>query len=297
MTNSNYKELVLNDIPELKPEQVLCEPIARNTAPCIAYAAARLAKIDPEAQMIVTPSDHWIADEQTFLGVVGDCLEYTDKNDVLMTIGLHASYPATGYGYIQVSDRTPISKVKTFTEKPNLDMAKVFLSSGDFFWNSGIFIWQVKSIMEAFETHLPEHYQLFTSVNDKYGTPEEQQAIGEVFSMSPAISIDYGVMERAKNVYVRTGSFGWSDMGTWNALYDHLDKDESANASPKSCKVYNTSGTVVSLPKGKIAVIDGLKDYIVADTEDVLMICPRDKEQSINKYVEDLKYDGKIDKI
>ena len=291
VTNRRYKELVLEHIPELDPSQVLCEPIGRNTAPCIGYAAYSLLQRDPEARMIVTPSDHLIQDEETFRSVIGECLEFVDAHDALMTVGIRPSRPETGYGYIQVSDNEPISKVKCFTEKPNLELAQTFLQCGEFFWNSGIFIWKVRDIVAAFEKYLPEHHALFSGMAGSYGTPSEQAAIEEVFSQCRSISIDYGVMEKADNAYVRCGDFGWSDVGTWGSVYQLARKDRYANAKPaEGCYTYDTRSCIVSLPEGKVAVISGLKDYIVVDTDDVLMICPRSDEQSIKKYIDEVKF-------
>lgn len=291
VTNRRYREMVTEHLPELKPEQVLCEPIGRNTAPCIAYAAYSLLKRDPEARMVVTPSDHLILDEETFRSIIGECLEFTGSHDALMTVGIRPSRPDTGYGYIQVSDDENISKVKCFTEKPRLELAQTFVQCGEFFWNSGIFIWKVKDIVHALERYLPENASLFRGILPLYGTPDEQQAIEQVFSECRAVSIDYGVMERADNAYVRRGDFGWSDVGTWGSLYQHMRKDRYANAKPETgCYTYETRSCIVSLPREKVAVINGLKDYIVVDTPDVLMICPRSEEQNIKKFIDEVKY-------
>ena len=290
-TNAAYKHLVLEHLPELGEEQILCEPVGRNTAPCICYAAYSLLKKDPDACMIVTPSDHMILDEQTFGSIVNEVLEFTDTHDVLMTVGITPSRPETGYGYIQKSDSQTISRVKCFTEKPNLELAKVFVQSGEFFWNSGIFIWKVRDIVAAVEKYLPDHHALFSSIVNDLGTPAEANAIERVFGQCRAVSIDYGVMEKADNVYVRCGDFGWSDVGTWGSLYQLSDKDENLNAKPAHCcYTYDTHNSILSLPKDKVAVISGLDDYIVVDTEDVLMICPRKEEQSIRKYIDEVKY-------
>ncbi len=291
VTNRRYRDLVLEHLPELKPEQILCEPIGRNTAPCIAYAAYSLLKRDPEARMVVTPSDHLILDEETFRSILQECLDFTTHNNALMTVGIRPSRPETGYGYIQISDESPISKVKCFTEKPNLELAQTFVQCGEFFWNSGIFIWKVKDIIAALEQHQPDIAALFRSILPAYGTSEEEAAIERVFSECRGISIDYGVMEKADNTYVRCGDFGWSDVGTWGSLYQHARKDRYANAKPQEgCYTYDTRSCIISLPQNKVAVIEGLKDYIVVDTEDVLMICPRAGEQNIKKYIDEVKY-------
>ncbi|MBQ2393155.1 MAG: NTP transferase domain-containing protein [Alistipes sp.] len=291
VTNRNYKELVLKHLPELNESQILCEPIGRNTAPCIAYAAYTLLKQNPEARMVVTPSDHLILNEEDFRYIIAECLEFAAQENALLTVGIKPTRPDTGYGYIQVSNDSQLSKVKCFTEKPNLELAQTFVQCGEFLWNSGIFIWTVQSIVKAFEQHLPEHHALFTDLMPALGTEAEGEAIEKVFSECRAISIDYGVMEKADNVYVRSGEFGWSDVGTWGSVYQHSRKDGYANAVPgDGCFLYNTRSSFISLPEGKIAVISGLKDYIVVDTEDVLMICPRSEEQNIKKFIDDVKF-------
>ncbi|MBQ0080713.1 MAG: mannose-1-phosphate guanylyltransferase [Alistipes sp.] len=291
VTNRKYKDLVLEQLPEISPAQVLCEPIGKNTAPCICYAAYYLQKINPKAKMIVTPSDHLVLKEDKFHEILDNALSFIDKENILMTIGITPSRPETGYGYIQTSDSDTISKVKCFTEKPNLELAEAFIQSGEFFWNSGIFIWKVRDIINAIEKFLPEHHALFAKITDAYGTEREEEAIKEVFAECRPISIDYGVMEKAENVYVHIGEFGWSDVGTWGSLYQHSRKDKCANAIPEhGCYLYDTKSSIISIPNGKIAVINGLKDYIVVDTDDALLICPRSEEQNIKKYIDEVKF-------
>ena len=291
VTNHKYKDLVLEHIPEIGERQVLCEPIGRNTAPCIAYAAYTLMKQNPDAEMIVTPADHLILNEEDFRQIIGECLEFADKHDALLTVGIKPTRPDTGYGYIQVSDTNVISKVKCFTEKPDIELARVFLQSGEFYWNSGIFVWKVRSIVEAFEKYLPEHHALFSGVMRAIGTDAERNVVEIAFSECRALSIDYGIMEKADNVYVRCGEFGWSDVGTWGSVYQHSRKDRYANAVPEEgCYLYDTRSSIVSLPKDKIAVISGLKEYIVVDTDDVLMVCPRSEEQNIKKFIDEVKF-------
>ncbi len=290
VTNRRYRDLVLQHIPELDPSQVLCEPIGRNTAPCIAYAAYTLLKRDPDAEMIVTPSDHFINDEDTFRSIIEECAEFASSNGTLMTVGIQPSRPETGYGYIQVSDKSPISRVKCFTEKPIWELAQTFLQCGEFVWNSGIFVWQVRDIIEAFERYMPEQHALFSSILSDLGTESEAEAIERVFSECRAVSIDYGVMEQAENVFVRVGEFGWSDVGTWGSVYQHSRKDKYANANNEGALLYDTRNCIISLPKDKVAVVSGLKDYIVVDTEDALMICPRSEEQSIKKFIDEVKF-------
>ena len=292
VTNQRYKSLVLEHIPEIAESQVLCEPIGRNTAPCIAYAAYTLAKRNPDAEMIVTPADHLILNTDEFLTIVDDCSKFIQEKDALMTIGITPSRPETGYGYIQRSSADRISRVKCFTEKPCLELAQAFLECGEFLWNSGIFIWKLRDIIRAFEQHLPDHNALFSSIVDELGTEREAEAIERVFSECRAISIDYGIMEKADNVYVRCGDFGWSDVGTWGSVYQQSRKDGFANAlSHEQIKTYDTRNSLIYLPKDKVAVVSGLKDYIVVDTEDVLMICPKSDEHSIKSFIEDIKYE------
>ena len=291
VTNDKYKSLVLEHIPEIGEKQVLCEPVGRNTAPCVAYAAYTLLKRNPNAEMIVTPADHLILNEDDFRAIIAECLDFASEHDALMTVGIKPTRPDTGYGYIQVSDDKPISKVKCFTEKPDIELARVFLQSGEFYWNSGIFVWKVRSIVEAFEKYLPEHHALFSGVMRAIGTDAERNVVEIAFSECRAISIDYGIMEKADNVYVRCGEFGWSDVGTWGSVYQHSRKDRYANAVPEEgCYLYDTRSSIVSLPKDKIAVISGLKEYIVVDTDDVLMVCPRSEEQNIKKFIDEVKF-------
>ena len=293
ITNHKYKSLVLEHLPELDERQILCEPTGRNTAPCIAYAAYTLAAKDPDARMIVTPADHLILNEEDFRVIVGECLDFAEKHDALMTIGITPTRPDTGYGYIQISDTNPFSNDTSSTEKPNLELAQTFLQCGEFLWNSGIFIWKIRSIIKAFAKYLPEHHVLFNAVRQAVGTETEQQAIEIAFAECHAISIDFGVMEKADNVYVRRGEFGWSDIGTWGSVYQHSRKDRYANAVPsEGCYLYDTRSSIVSLPKGKIAVVCGLKEYIVVDTDDVLMICPRSDEQNIKKFIDEVKFNN-----
>ena len=291
VTNERYKQLVMEHIPELAESQILCEPIGRNTAPCIAYAAYRLQKINPDAEMIVTPADHLILNEVEFQSIVEQTLDFIRDKSALMTIGIKPTRPETGYGYIQRTNRDKICKVKCFTEKPNREMAEAFLECGEFLWNSGIFIWKLQDIINAFEKHLPEHNNLFAAAADKLGTPAEGEAIKHIFSECRPISIDYGIMEMADNVYVISGNFGWSDVGTWGSVYQNLRKDRYANAyDQQQVYVYNTRNTLINLPKDKVAVVNGLKDYIVVDTEDALLICPMSDEQNIKSYIEEVRF-------
>lgn len=288
LTGESYKGLVLEQIPILKPEQVLTEPMRRNTAPCIAYATYKLYQQNPEATVVVTPSDHYIGDEDTFEKIIRQDIAYARQQDALVTVGITPSFPATGYGYIQVEDKAKaVSKVMAFKEKPNLEKAREFLLDGNFVWNSGMFIWSVRSIKKALEIYLPDVASVFASV-DCYNTADEQNAINNAFAASPSISIDYGVMEKADNVYVSCAEFGWSDIGTWGSLYQHLDKDARDNVlSGNKFYLQGTKGCLLKTTSpDKQVVIDGLTDYLVVDTDDVLMICPREDEEKIKKLIE-----------
>ena len=292
VTNRAYRDLVLEHIPELGPEQVLCEPIGRNTAPAIAYAAHALGKRCADAKMIVTPSDHLILNEADFQVAIKECLAFVEENDALMTVGIEPTRPDTGYGYLQKSDAQTISRVKCFTEKPALEIAQAFVDCGEFVWNSGLFVWSINSIMRAFERYLPEHHALFSSIAADLGTEREAAAVEQVYTDSKSISIDYGIMEKADNVYVRCSDFGWSDVGTWGSVYQLSQKDRHENmCTHDGCYTYDTVKSIVSVPDGKVAVIKGLNDYIVVDTEDVLLVCPRSDEQSIKKYIDDVRFD------
>jgi mannose-1-phosphate guanylyltransferase len=303
VTGTDYKSLVLEEIPEIDESQVLCEPMRRNTAPCIAYATYRLMKKNPDAKVIVTPSDHIIFNDVKFLEVMLNGLAYAETSDALVTVGLKPSRPETGYGYIQVEKNdapgcnNTVCKVRTFTEKPDVDTAKLFVESGEFYWNSGIFIWNLKSVQKALALHLPDIADLFMRGMEKYDTPEEESFIFEAYSQCANISIDYGVMEKADNVFVFAADFGWSDVGTWNSLYLHLDRDGNENAV-KNAKTYlsNVSNSMIDASDpNKLIVIKGLDSYLVVDTGDVLMICPRNNEDVIKQTISDVLADNGID--
>ncbi len=287
--------IVREQIPELRPEQILGEPLGRNTAPCITYAAFRLKAADPDAVMIVTPSDHLITGEREFERAIVESVEFARTHDAMMTIGIQPTRPDTGYGYIQVEEKTEeggINKVRTFTEKPNIDLAKVFVESGEFFWNSGIFIWRAGVVLDALSEHLNEVYQLFAASESDFGTPQEFDTVRRIYPETRNVSIDFGVIEKASNVYVRCSNFGWSDVGTWNSLYENIPRDSRGNAVSGSARLSDTVGSIVKVPEGKLAVVDGLKDYIVVDTPDVLLVWPRDREQEIKQVVTGLRFNG-----
>lgn len=292
VTNHNYEKLVLEQLPEIKPSQVLKEPMRRNTAPCIAYGNYEIKKRNPKATIIVTPSDHLIINQESFISILTHGLETVTKENILLTIGIKPSRPDTGYGYIQTgkvfnNTKHIINKVKTFTEKPELEMAKVFLKSGDFFWNSGIFMWSLPTIEQAFETYLPDVFTLF---NDVALNTKHKKTLDTIYSECPNISIDYGIMEKSDNVYMIQSDFGWNDLGTWGALYDTVSKDSKNNAViGKDVFVYDTNNCMISLPPQKIAVIDGISDCIIVDSGESLLICKKADEQKLRQFVNDIK--------
>ena len=293
VTTGDYVSLVEEHLPELNPANILSEPSRKNTAPCIAYMAFKLAARNPEASFIVAPADHLIMDEPAFQAACIKALDFVEKNPCLVTLGIQPTYPNTGYGYIQFSHEEVsegIHKVKTFTEKPNLELAKTFLASGDFLWNSGIFIWQVKDILEAFERLMPEMYELFHAEMDKMDTVEEDTALAFIYPQCSNISIDYGVMEKASNVKIIPSSFGWSDLGTWNAAYENMEKDYLGNAvSGDNTMVIDATRNIVHVPHDKLVMLQGLDDFVVVDTRDVLLICKKEKEQEIKDYMAEVK--------
>ncbi len=296
VSNEEYGDLILEQLPDILPAQILLEPLRKNTAPCIAYANQRIGLKDPDANIIVAPSDHLITNEREFRRIINQGLDYVKDRDVLLTLGIMPSRPETGYGYIQVNGQEDIEgidslkKVKTFTEKPNLELAKIFVDSGDFYWNSGMFIWSLKAIDRAFSRHLPDLQSLFHDGAMVYGTPEEPAFIKQVYGACDKISIDYGIMEKADNVYVQCADFGWSDLGTWGSLYEHLHQDEFLNAVGQSqVMTFGAARNMISVRKGKLAVIQGLDDYIIVDTEDVLLICRKEDEQQIRMMVDEVK--------
>ena len=284
-TNARYKDLLMSHLPGIGESQILLEPAMRNTAPCILYSSFKINDMDEDAVMIVAPSDHFIENEDKFLGYVQDAFQYCLKSDVLMTLGIEPSEPNTGYGYIQYDAAgSEVKKVLNFTEKPNLETARKFLEQGDYLWNAGIFIWNVRSILKAFGSNLPSMYDLFRKGSGSWNSDRERSFIEENYETSENISIDYGIMEKADNVYVMATEFGWNDLGTWGSLYNKLNKDEQGNALVNAGALFKSStGNMVSGPRGKKIVIQGLEDYIVVDTADTLLIFPRSEEQSIKE--------------
>lgn len=292
VTNSTYYDQVREQLPELSDEQILLEPARRNTAPCIAWAAYHIAARDPEASMIVTPSDHLIIRQSEFESSILRGFDFVEKNDALLTLGIKPTRPETGYGYIQIGEsfEPDILKVKTFTEKPNLELAKIFLESGEFFWNSGIFIWKASAIKEALRTHCSDVSSVFDLGESSFGTTEETEFINKFFPACMNISIDFGVMEKASNVYVECVDFGWSDLGTWSALYDNSPRNRDNNVT-QNCSVlaYNSTGNIFAVRGDKLVVVSNLENYIIADSGDVLLVCPMSEEQKIKQMVNDAK--------
>ncbi len=295
VTSAEHKNLVTDQL-EINPANVLAEPFRRNTAPCLAYGTFRILRENDKAVIAVTPSDHLIIKEEKFGEVIKKSFDFAEKNDALLTLGIKPDRPETGYGYIQADKKKPVKgftnllKVKTFTEKPDIDLARVFIESGDFYWNSGIFIWNIKAIMAAFEKHLPEMFSAFEEGKEYFGTKQENKFIGKTYAECRSISIDYGIMEKADNVYVMCTDIGWSDLGTWSSLYEHSEIDKRGN-SKVSGEVfsYDSRGNIFNVSQGKIAVVQGLKDFIVVDSKDVLLIVKKEEEQNIKNYLDDVK--------
>ena len=293
VTSAEYAGIVATQLPELPVANILGEPSRKNTAPCIAYISFKLQQKDPQASLIVAPSDHLILDTIAFRKVCLEALSFVNKHNAFITLGIKPTHPNTGYGYIQFEQHAitdNVYKVKTFTEKPNLELAKTFMASGEFLWNAGIFIWQVKNILPAFEKYLPEMYEVFAAEKDRFNTPEEADALEAIYPQCTNISIDFGIMEKADNVYVIPSAFGWSDLGTWNSAYDNFEKDYLENAvAGNNVVVIDATKCMVHVPDDKLVLLQGLDDHIIVDTKDVLLICRKDKEQEIKEYVNEVK--------
>ncbi|QNP50736.1 mannose-1-phosphate guanylyltransferase [Hymenobacter qilianensis] len=295
VTNRDYSELVQQHLPDLPPDQILGEPIGRNTAPCIAYASYRIAQRDPKAVIIVTPADHAVQREEEFRGIISQAVASARAQDILITLGIQPSRPDTGYGYIQFIDGDQselygsLRKVKTFTEKPNLELAKMFVNSGDFLWNSGLFIWRAEVILQAFHQYLGDIAEVFDEGLDQLGTSKEADFITNAYSRCRNISIDYGIMEKADNVYVLPADFGWSDLGTWDSLHRIGRGDENGNVIDGDVILYDTRECVIKTPSERLVVVQGLEGYIVAEYDNVLLICKRTEEQRVKEFVADVR--------
>ncbi len=292
LTNELYNDLVLEQLPGIDQEQVVLEPAMRNTAPCILYASLKIQKKDPNAVVIVAPSDHWIEDEEAFVKDVTSCFDKCEKESVICTLGIKPTFPNTGFGYIEYEKESeaPLKNVRQFREKPDYGTAKDFIAQGNFLWNAGIFMWRVETIINAFKTFQPVQYALFQQGDEFYNTAQERAFINENYVKAENISIDYAILEPSNNIFVLPATFDWNDLGTWGSLYDKLDKDESNNALV-NCQVLaqDATGNMIRSPKGKVVVIDGLKDYIVVDKEEVLLIYPKSKEQDIKEVLTKVK--------
>lgn len=292
VTNKEYLQLVRAQIPNMPEQNILLEPTMKNTAPCIAYAAYKISKQNPNANIVVAPSDHSILSVSTFQQVIRTGIAAAEKEDILVTLGIKPNRPDTGYGYIQIEDGInlmSISKVKTFTEKPDLETAIRFYESDEFVWNSGMFIWNVKTIIKSFEQNLPDIAESFSGLMDAYFAEDEQEKVDEVYYLCDNISIDYGIMEKAQNVYVIPCDIGWSDLGTWKSLYEILPKDKNNNVLHGDILTTNSQNNIIKAPKGQLMVIDGLDNYIVVENEGVLVICHKDREQHIKAMVNEVK--------
>lgn len=296
VTNKRYSALIREQIPEIPSQNILEEPARRNTAPCVCWASHHIAAIDPEASIVTLPSDHLVLKEEAFREALRRGFEFVESGDYLLTLGIQPTSPQTGYGYIQQGENVKIGdydnfyKVRSFTEKPNREMAELFISTGEFYWNAGMFIWKAKSILRAFEKYDPDTAHLFDSAIGLWGTPGEHTFIEKHYPSAPSISIDYAIMEKADNVYVQTVDLGWSDVGSWKALYDASPKDTQGNVTQKSRVItQDCEDNIIAVEGDKIVVVAGLKDYIVADSGNALLICPKDMEQQIRQVVNDVK--------
>jgi len=290
VTHEEHAGIVKEQLPDLSDEQILAEPMRKNTAPCIAYASYKIQKINKDAVIVVSPSDHLILRENAFLDMVTQAADIARADEQLITIGIKPTRPETGYGYIQYhTEKSFAKKVKTFTEKPELPLAKKFLESGDFVWNAGIFIWSVSAIIKAIQLHLPEMAEVFEEVKGQLGTPQEKQAISAAYPQCKSISIDYGVMEKASNVYVCLGDFRWSDLGSWASIHDISEKDDDNNVIRANALIYDTRNCIVKGSDDRLIVAQGLNGYLVGEFGNVFIVCEKDKEQQFRRFVSDLK--------
>ncbi|MBS1653449.1 MAG: mannose-1-phosphate guanylyltransferase [Bacteroidetes bacterium] len=293
VTAEEYISIVKQQLPQMAEENILGEPSRKNTAPCIAYISFKLFSKDPKASLIVAPADHLILESDAFIETANRAFNFADHINALITLGIKPTYANTGYGYIQhdsVEAAPGVYKVKTFTEKPNKELAKTFIASGDFLWNAGIFIFRAKTILAAFEKYLPEINEVFATEKDKFNTPEEVEAVERIYPLCTSISIDFGIMEKADNVFVIPSSFGWSDLGTWASAWENMERDYLDNAvAGKRVMVVDATKCMVHVPDNKLVLLQGLDDFIVVDTKDVLLVCKKEKEQEIKDYVAEVK--------
>lgn len=291
-TNTIYRDQIAAQLPDIAPDHILFEPVRRNTAPAVAWAAYHIAAIDPEASMLITPADQLITREAAFVEAIDEGFRFVQSNPALLTLGVTPTRPETSYGYIQTG--TPasgnISKVKTFTEKPGRELAEVFVKSGEFFWNSGIFLWSANTIMEEFHDHAPEIAAIFDKGKKLYATPEEARFIETNFQFCASIPIDTTIMEKSARAYVQTVNIGWSDLGTWSSLYENSPRNRDGNVTQNCHVIANAStGNIFSVDGKKLVMVDSLNDFIIADSGDILLICPKEREQSIRSMVNDAR--------
>lgn len=293
VTNAAYRDTISAQLPDINPDHILLEPVRRNTAPAVAWAAYHIAAIDPQASMLVTPADQLITREYDFINAINAGFDFVETNPALLTLGITPTRPETGYGYIQVGQQVvgDISKVKTFTEKPGHDLAEVFVKSGEFFWNSGIFLWSASSIIDALHDYTPEIAAVFDKGIGLYASPDEARFINENFPACPSVPVDTTIIEKSTKTYVETVNIGWSDLGTWSALYDNSPRNRDANVTQNCQVIANAaSGNIISVKNSdKLILVDSLNDFIVADSDDVLLICPKTREQSIRQMVNDTR--------
>lgn len=293
VTSIEYRDLVKAQLPDLRDDQLLLEPHRRNTAACVAYACHKIGSAFPDANIVVAPADHIVLKEELFRNTIRIALASAQLDNILVTLGIRPHRPDTGYGYIQfIPDSRTVKKVKSFTEKPHYDLAVQFMESGEFVWNSGIFVWNAQAIMAAIKRFLPEMSDIFTEGNEWYYTEKETAFIAKAYSHCKSISIDHAILEKADNVHVVLSDFGWSDLGTWKSLYEVSEKDQNNNAVDGKVILYDTSECIIKTPEDKLVVINGLKGYIVAEYDNVLLICRREEEQKVKSIVADAKEFG-----
>lgn len=295
VTSNEYNEKTSQQLPWLNKNNILGEPLRRNTTPCIAYACYKIYAMNPDANIVIMPSDHYIKEDDLFCSTINKALEFAKNNDSLLTIGIKPLRPETGYGYIQIDNQTQTSvkeihPVKMFTEKPELEMAKVFLESGEFLWNSGIFVWTAKSIISAFKKYQVEFDDIFGSGMQFFNTSKEKEFIEKIYPECTSISIDYSILENADNVYVIDCNFTWSDLGTWSSLYENSTRDSNGNVvNGKNIMLGNSTGCIISTEDAKLTIVEGLKDYIVAQSNGMILIYPKNQEQNIKNVVSEVK--------
>lgn len=294
VTFKKYYNIVREQLPDVPADQILTEPLRRNTATCVAYASYRIFQKDPDAKLIITPADHLIIQEGNFYTAMDIALQAAEQEDRLITLGIRPNRPETGYGYIQyISNHgNPVKKVKTFTEKPTIKLAMTFIESGDFVWNSGIFIWKARSIIKAFEKHMPDVAEAFEEGLVHFGKAEEEAFTKKAYSLVKSISIDYGIMEKADEVYTVLGDFGWSDLGSWLSLHETKEKDDLGNVVDANAVLYETKNCFIKVSPEKLVVIEGLEDFLVTESENVLLICKLNGEKKFREFVSEAKKKG-----